>query len=713
MATTHFRPPTDSTENETPRITVTIGGDRLQSLTFSDILDGAINLGADVRGELAQIVSEVDSDSVHLIPIAEGETARTLAADANADVRSAIDRRAGTSTEYGLGQLRTDGSLGVRKLVQAAAFLTFFTDVIVPRMFQFGALSHLELVIKAGSSGATGSAGALVFAQALKMLLRERFGITVSITIEFTGGIVNAIHGANTALNAGACIVDALDFATNPDQDPHETRSVIFHELPALLERDTQARDRFMLQTEQARGAKQVRAIFNRMAPNRSLRGEFGGIGILRFDYHRQLHERRQVAADITRSLSDELHPVLHSPDLSLVSTLTIATEEQRVARESLESIVERAFVSDPEELEAAIRQPGISARGYAMAEMRDGQNLALANVRQHFAFPPQTGAEAAHRRSLFVETLHKLRRRRLELFDEVTDIQTELQYFLREIWSVLRNIHPQTMWQSFRANISSSASKERRLENAAAKYRDADDDLQRVSASLMAVVQAEQMLQAEFDFLQSKLGNMRACLERFQPRGQTVRSEPLVVSKSLNEMFVKLWRLASNDSDAKVLKVLCSAVKQVTLQGLAEITRAEFARVDHIARRIAQKKVEIVGPPWGGRNRPGEELCIHVLPPMASADAEVLKESIQKESPGATVAFADTASAGVNCIDIHVETVTQALDVLPAYYRNGAKLAAADDQRAVFYPDGLAGIKRLNLDTLLFPEDHSPAKGA
>ena len=94
----------------------------------------------------------------------------------------------------------------------------------------------------------------------------------------------------------------------------------------------------------------------------------------------------------------------------------------------------------------------------------------------------------------------------------------------------------------------------------------------------------------------------------------------------------------------------------------------------------------------------------------MAPEDEQSLRKCIQKEDGGAHVAFADTASAGVNVLDIHVETVTKVLDVLPAYYLNGAQRAAAPDQQPVFFPRGLGAAERLGLLQILLSTTITPS---
>lgn len=685
--------------SNTARIITIFGGNSYSLTGYRRLLKKYdLVIVIDVHGEIVRIFQDFQHPNLITVDLGEGETALSLVQDASPDLRAQVTRLPGLSTANGMAQLRAMGGCAADQLIASSRFSLLVLNEIVPRLMKSRpALRGASHAIHGGASGGTASLGMLKYGDGLAVALRFYLGVVVDTQFHVTGGVTSVDLGHNTRFNAAANIVDTADRMLRTPHSPREAWSVFFREHPAVGT-DRTRRDLRVLMAEQALSAEEVEQVLMFRAPNQAGWGRCGNMSTLQFGFSRPLDPRFDVAPDNARCLSREVHRVLDAPVYPTVQELSTPTEEIELPQEPIEHLVDRVWDTDPDEWLEAAMQPGLEASAGVIALLDNGIGLNLLNTRRWCATPPLTGTAAAERlgmlRSCIIETSRSVQHARRE----VADLQLQLARVERSLKWYLGLVHPTTILLWLCALVTTVRFKQRRLARTTEQYRELDCELIVAAAQLAALEDADEQLRTERDFLEARLEQIDNALGRFLYRGEATRHQPYVTTLPLDDVFVDLWQLQPRDADEKVLKVICGATNQVTIDGLAKVVGVIEPRLDTIARHIASRQFVELGPAWGSHPRGLEPLCIHVLPPLDGDLAMTLRQMIRRLD-GSTVCVADTAAAAVSLVDLYLEPVREVEDVLPPYYASGVVEIVRSPNWALFFPGGLDALNRLGIE--------------
>ncbi|MBX9792574.1 MAG: hypothetical protein K2Y37_27045 [Pirellulales bacterium] len=641
----------------------------------------------DAPAELAQRLADKKPEGVHFYALAEGHTVLTLSKGASEGIETCLREFPGVDLGQGLGQYRGIGELAAKQLLADDCFQLFLSDLALKLIARHGELTHVRVVGKAGLAGGTGSAGVLILTEAILQALLEKTDAVVKYELDLIGAITAEGLGRRVAKNAAAGIVDAMGRLTAKDHHERASQIGCFHELPAVGP-DRVARDNFVLQFEQARTADEVREVIDRRAPNQALNGRFGNLWIERADFYQPLHQQLEVAADVARSFHAELRDLQKVRSNRCIDSLEYLEDRRILSQETIEDLVARAFESDPDELYETAKEAAFDITFQVQALLKTRTRINLSAAHTVFSIPPRDTRAAKERLATQRAALNALSAALSDLDFRRQELEQNSTRLDRRLVSAIDAIHPRSSLQRM---LGAFRSEEGRLENLAEAIRadrENSDKLVELRAMLASLEAAYQEVEEEHNFLLDKLNSLIARLEPLVVRGDADRREFFVRCAPLDEYFAELWHVDNRTTEERLTRLLGRAVREVTLHGLAKIVRAEAPRLEVIASQIAKRAVVTSGPCWGGKARRDKPLSIHVLPPLASDAAARLRQLIQQEDPEALVAIADTAAAGVNCVDLHLYSVEEASDLMTGFYRQECSELNSHPQRPLYFPE-------------------------
>lgn len=680
-------------------IKIIFGGDRHSIAGFRRLLRRyAFVIVVDVPAEIEIIAASVQDPKLILIPLGDGDTALSLVQDSSPELKDRIENRPAISTASGMAGIRAMGGCGAQRLIGSSIAKSIVQEQIIPRIFKlYPALAGACVDIDLGGSGGTASLGGLVFGEWFVDQLVHWLGIVVDCQVHITGGITSAGLNRNTKYNAAANAVDTADRLMNPKRSLRKSWRAVFREIPAVGT-DRDERDGYVLMAEQAFVADEVQREIMLRAPNQAGETECGSMSTMQLGFATPLDPRFDVAPDLSRSLRGGIQRLLQSPATPIVEELEVTTSEEELPQEPIEHLVERSWITLPEELMGAATQPGISSAAGISVLLTSGTSLDLLNVTRQFASYPQTATEAGKRLSMIRTFSQELAMDLYDAANEVEELEGQLRRALSRLQWSIDLIHPSCMLSWIFAILTTRGYKERRLARTTDAYREIDQERLIAQAKLDALRATADALDAEEEFLVKRLTCIDQVLGRYCLRGEADRAVAYVTALPLDEVFTDLWRLKAEDGDDITLKTICTAVHQVTAHGLAKIMQASEPRLELIAEHIANRRFVKFGPAWGASPPKGEPICVHVLPPIDAKTADKLKTLI-KRLDSSIVCVADTAEAAVNLVELYLEPVQEIESLLPGYYASSLAEIMASPDWPLFFPNGMQAIRRLGIE--------------
>ena len=253
------------------------GGNNLHLLGFDDLCRADMLLALDSENEINRVLRDRAPANLRVFPLAQRQTARTLAEGASDDIRQCVATTAGMAADCGLGQVRGIGYLATRRLLASREMQDFLNHELLDTLMQRsgGVLDHVRIIGEGSVAGGTASAGLLLVVAALEAVILEKTNATVHTDLRVAGSLSYMALGPRVHTNAAAGIVEILAYVTSKQQHNRAIRSVRFSELPPVGE-DRAERTRFMLEVEQAVQCPEVQATLDSLDANASQNGPFG-----------------------------------------------------------------------------------------------------------------------------------------------------------------------------------------------------------------------------------------------------------------------------------------------------------------------------------------------------------------------------------------------------------------------------------------------------
>jgi len=670
-------------------------------LPFPEILGADQVFAVDAPNELQLNLPNPLPSNIKALPLGQGHTARTLAARASSTVQKCISASAGMDAEAGLGQLRGIGYLATKAVLASHDVKTFIDETLFDLLMQKsgGVLDHVRIQGKGSLAGGTASAAVFLLTCAIAKAITDRSNAKVEVELTLTGAISYAGLGRRVHKNAAAATVDALDFVTSPCQHSRTIRSVRLMELPPVgNDRDTRARH--MLEIEQASQTKELRAILSRNGPNDSLDGPLGNVTLWQSGHFRPLDPRFHVSRDIAPEYCRELRQALTEsrPQPSLVQRLFLNSRTYELPREDVQSLCQRVATSDASELLATATLPGARLSVSVDAVLASGDVIRLSEAQTVWAASPTTLAEARSRLILQLSCIHALETEIARLGAEISDADHQRRLAEHQFIQAVRRLQSGGgLGRVFRAVLGLDQ-KQDPLTAYLREVRTATDQVQQYESELAALKHALQQVQVERDHVVFQLNAIISRLEALVPRGQRQQVEPTVVAKQIDAVFQDLWHAGDQTTDDDQSRLLLRAVDHVTLHGLALITGASSARLELIARQIANRQFVSRTPPWGGKRRLKRGREIHVLPPLTPENVGKLRQMIHELNRTCEVTVAEYMPASLNCVTFTITPVSRRREVLSNYLLRNLRDAYQDANREMYFPFGTSALNRLGI---------------
>lgn len=670
-----------------PTITVIAGGSFLSLTEYEQLLSQGPVLVLDAPVELAQRFAKKKLNGIHAFSLAAGQTALTLAANAKPEIRDALRNLPGINLAQGLGQYRGIGSLGAQRLLKDPQFQLYLLDE-VPAMLlaEYGTLTNVSIVGKAGLAGGTGSDAVQLIVDAISQILLRKTDAAVSVHFDFIGAVTSVGLGQRTSKNAAAGTLQSFEYVCAKNHHSREIRTAVYRELPAVGP-NRQARDNLVQQVEQAVMASEVREVTERRAPNQGLNGRFANATVLRTDFHEALDPRLDVAPDVARCYEAAFRNLtIVKPD-RCVQELLYGEARRDLPQESIDDLTARALTTDADELYEAVKRPAFNLKYEIRAALKTSVSLNLSAAHTLYSQQPTSEQETQDRLTVQAASLDAIEEEHALLMDRHGELASEAAELDKQLCRAIDAIHPTSFFGRLFAAARSLEGRLQSFGDAAEAIRGIEAELTEVQAKIAALQEADRGMRSEHTFLLDKLANIVSRLEPIALQGHAQRNVAYVNCLPLNECFGSLWEIDQQMTENEIIRLLNSATRTVTVHGLAKIVGAESPRLEVIAKRIAGRMVSVTGPSWGGKERRDTALVIHVLPPLRAEEAAVLRKLVEAEDAEALVAMADVAVAGVNVIDLHFHAVEQPSDLLTGYYAQEFVEVDSSPQRALYLP--------------------------
>ncbi len=683
-------------------IIVIQGGNNAALLQYHSICSADLVLVLDARNELQRILPVTVPLHVKAFALGQGHTAKTLAVGASSSIQRCINNTAGMDAEAGLGQWRGMGCLATNILLDSLEMKEFLNETLLDFLMQAagGVLEHVTIIGKGSVAGGTASSGLLQTIAAIEMAVTERSNAIVEVELELTGSISYAGCGPRVHKNAASGIVDALAFDTSPDQHAMTIRSMRLKNLPPVGN-DREARNRFMLEVEQALQCAKVRDILYQKAPNNSLSGPLGNVTVCQSGHFTPLHPRFQICRDIAPDYCRRLQQILleNKPQPSLVQRLVLNTHRQDVPCEDLQSITERIETSDPNEIIAVVALPMASLSVSVDVALTSGDTLRLSDAHAIWASAPSTLAEIRKRLILQSTCIQLLEQEIGRLESQLADVEYDRLVLSKRLLRMIARRQNDSFLSRLKRSTFGSNHEQDLFVPLARQFRTVSDNVRQYEVELNAIKHVLRLLEAERKNLVSNISSIIVRLDALSPRGQREHTEPTVVAKPLDAILTDLWESNREMDNDTLAKILLRAVDHVTLHGLAFITESESGQLEVIAARIAHRQFAAIGPPWGGKAKLLDGLEIVVLPPVTQETATMLDRLIRKCNPACTVIVAERMPASLNCVTLYINPVTDLKnDIFTQYLRRNLLDAYQDKNRDMYFPSGTAGLDQLGI---------------
>lgn len=685
-------------------INLTVGGNRAAVLRHQTLCGADINIHIDCENEVQQHIASAKRYNVKTLSVGKGETARTLAKAAHSAVRRRAEEHAPIDATRGMGQDREIGHFASVHLLSRAQVKEFLEHELpeLLRRLTGGVVEVVRIVGKASVAGGTGSPGLRLFVNALEeAILTCSDATTIHTELQICGGISYSGLGRRVHLNASAGTIEVFAYVTSKDHNDRVVRHLRLSELPPVGE-DREARDRFMLECEQATQCPEVQAILAQLEPNAGMNGPFGNVWLLRSAHFQALHPRFDVGHDVAPAYARTLQDLLRhcKPQPALIRELVVTSHDVELPREDLEGLIARANTSDANDTIALITQQAVRTVGRVDAHLASGHSICLSEAPTVWAISPSTVAETRERLTLQNTCLQLLDLEISRMAASQDEADRRITGIARQLARTIASHQRPGVVAGLLAWIISPRPLSVRILPLARDLRNLTDRRHQYATKRHILEKTRSLVAAERDFVANRLSQMSTRMESAIPRGHQGECRPVVVPKHIDAVYRDLWACGNTPDESELSRILVSAVDHVTEFGLAKITAADPQRLEAVADQIIHMRGTLT-PPYGGKDRDLNAWRIHVLPPVSRETGEKLKELIRAQGCDTPVVIAENMPASLNCTTLIYSPVFNLRDdILTTLLWNSLRKAYHPSVRHIYFPGDTANApNQLGLD--------------
>jgi hypothetical protein len=613
----------------------------------------------DVASEIGKVGSS--REGIRCKALAVGETLQTLAASGCSEaLKRLIATRPGINLQDGLGQVREIGELAVRKLLADPAFLEFLVREVFEPLFKLhnGCVRQVELIVCSSLAGGTGGPVGPVVAKALSELFLSKTSAVVQLVLVRVGSLSYLGLGPRVHVNGGAGLCQDLDFVLSPEHHAKESRHLFLLELPMVDDRQCE-RDAAVVQFMQAMRSSAVRNILAVPRPNDGVGSPLGTVCIVQVGWWNAL-ENASVTAEAAARYVPHLTRVLGvGPRPDVVGDVQVQLEPAKVkpsrSVEELVEILRRSNgVQPPEFLQTCSQLHGNFGPGTVLVRLRDKRENLTEDLRLLFSEPCRSSGEFIERsalmRAIELSLCHELEKRTARL----DNLRRALDREQRELARVIQGMFPRSVMQRLVTWVGNPRTRLAAFKTAVTQCQNIGCQVAVVEAEKQALDCARAELSAE---LAAETGRLKKVIDMLSSKLPKPGTEPVsetIEMEDLDAVLPALLDLAATGAleSESLERQLTSAVRAVTLPGLAKIFGSSEARVASVAAQIVGGEPPEVAPPWGGEERlVSPKQTITVLPPVDRGLLDKLGSVVQQANPAIALVAADTAEAGVNAV--------------------------------------------------------------
>jgi hypothetical protein len=672
-------------KDSSARLLITAGSLMLRSGSVPQCMRADAALVADVAAELATVRLGYPALGVTL---AAGETTATLLARACAahpdlePMRKAVLALGPVGLHDGLGSIAGLGHVaGLVALDHDRINERIARELVIPVLRRCnGSLGMVAIWVMNSLAGGVGALGGRVFAGAAAEQFRSLSSAMVDILSFQVGALTFLGLGDRIFDNAAAGLVEHLAALTDPDRDPRESRQLFLAELPTVDTRgkeigpNRELRSTLATSLAAAFAAEEVQQRVQTGRTNRALGEALRGVTVLQAGWYGGISGDEVVAAAARHYLGelDRSSPPAESPECALEFVESpISRERSTVAELSAVALGARG-----------VKPPHFESE--ALAEVNFSVTIRIDGVPA--AQPVQSALTlAADGRP--GEALRQLVRNQVTLASALASARSRVtrdagraESLKSRLRNAIRAVFPEAgipkAWQF----LAGGHGAVRAFEIALQSWRDAQTRYALAAARVTALQAAWQAVAAALERIQAVFARVRATLESIA--GSATRSN--CTHAPLDEVAAGFFRSVASGDLPLLRSELASSARAVTADGLARMVDAPSAQPGDIAARLLAGP-RFAAPFWGGGVPPTPPfLRAIVLPPIAPAFLEALRDAASAAHLPGELLCGETLAGGAAVVGLHAHEVLSIADLFPAPYLSGLR-EVAGPQRSLY----------------------------
>ena len=598
----------------------------------------AVNAVFDNARAIQLLREQYGDNGVFYFVMGDCETTKSVHCNSDASTRDASSSVSNTNVSLGYGARLHNSCVAADKLIASEEFQSFLAGLPDealrrtggrPLMFDLQGYGSIAGAAYAG----TGPKFADVFARSLSY-----FDRAIQVQFNIIGPITFAGLAPRARPNAASSLLNHLGYCLFLSK-PHELRvakRLMLREFMPFGD-DQDLRNHFLRLDHCMMASVQMQDRLMQPAPNEEQDDLLGAIMSREVDYKTPLDRRLDIAAITALGFLNAIEEAkgLLLPDISTVTEIVFdQTEVAEGRRQEPEVIAGLLFNQSPEKLLDSIDRPGRNV----FYQMRYSSSL-TDSIPEHISatmagYPTSLG-EFMSRLELLMGYQQIAIRELSVIDDEIEELEDRRNTFKERFIKVVKKARARRSRKLPRGTVEFIA-----------QLRSIADEIHDLQSQRNAGERALVTLDAEVNFLESKLSSIVRELKKWTPKGVTSVTNQSVTFAAIDDFFDRVMRLELL-SDSQKLDLFCEAPSQVTLFGLAKIAGAKSERLEAIADRIVNGPYETMGPSHGAQNMQFSNSTVYALPPCEPDAESTLVEEIKKLDKSASVVFGDTLAGG------------------------------------------------------------------
>jgi hypothetical protein len=516
------------------------------------------------------------------------------------------------------------------------------------------------------------------------------------------GGLTFARVAPRAIYNAGHTTQANVSFMLDAVGPAGELRDLELYELPLRSEAGVAIRDNRLQRSvlaatlAQARNTDEVKHELSRIEVNLVAKSRFGGMLRGQAWWSHMLDATLLMRA-AAASYRQQLKALRQAPDpaaIDLVQRIEVELEAQGASLPSVDTLMQ--LVRQRHTVQSALLDDVVAANARAFQStvwvyMAQAQSGALHDILEA-SERPKALTEFRSRCQRLRGLLVHLEQAREAAQNEV-NVQTRACDKQRQrLKETIRRLR--SLWYHLDVMVQTRSKFLRRVQatfeayyTAHARSSEAVARFESLSAAVEQV--ARTLADYEAQWLTRIEQGLEAVMGKWMAQLDTVVFAPLdAVYTKLIDATLRSRIQMDNGKEARALAVLqpvlLGAVSQVTLAGLAEMLESA-PEPGAILTAIEDQRFAYSAPLWGGATsyeKPRYRFV--VLPPVAAADLEALKQAAKERQFAPVLEVAESATAGCCIVALDFYGVSKMGDVLPPIYTGTNGMVARNDQIAM-----------------------------